>query len=89
MTRWPAPVIRLFLDQLTPAAVLAAADDPDPTEKKGRICEANFFTAELSLLKGSKAEATRLFRLAAGDCPIDFATRFSARAELKALGVVP
>jgi lipoprotein NlpI len=89
MTRWPAPVIRLFLDQLTPAAVLAAADDPDPTEKKGRICEANFFTGELSLLKGSKAEATRLFRLAASDCPVDFAARFSARAELKALGVAP
>jgi len=26
MTVWPAPVIRLFLGQLTPAAVLAAAD---------------------------------------------------------------
>jgi lipoprotein NlpI len=89
MTKWPAPVIRLFLNQMTPAAVLAAADDPNPAEKKGRVCEANFFTGELSLLKGSKDEAARLFRLAASDCPNDYASRFNAKAELKALGVAP
>ena len=44
MTVWPAPVIRLFMDQMTPAAVLAAADDPDATRKKGQICEANFYS---------------------------------------------
>ena len=36
MTVWPAPVVRLFMDQMTPAAVLAAADDPDATRKKGQ-----------------------------------------------------
>jgi lipoprotein NlpI len=34
MTKWPAPVIRLYLGQLTPEAVLAAADDPDLSTKK-------------------------------------------------------
>ena len=89
MTVWPAPVIRLFMDQMTPAAVLAAADDPDATRKKGQVCEANFYSAELSLTKGLKDEATRLFRLAASDCPHGFNEWDAANAELKALGVAP
>jgi lipoprotein NlpI len=89
MTVWPAPVIRLFMDQMTSAAVLAAADDPDATRKKGQVCEANFYSGELSLTKGLKDEATRLFRLAASDCPHDFDEWDAANAELKALGVVP
>jgi lipoprotein NlpI len=89
MTVWPAPVIRLFMDQMTPAAVLAAADDPDVTKKKGQVCEANFYSGELSLTKGLKDEATRLFRLAASDCPHSFNEWDAANAELKVLGVVP
>ena len=89
MTVWPAPVVRLFMDQMTPAAVLAAADDPDATKRKGQVCEANFYSGELSLTKGLKDEATRLFRLAASDCPHSFNEWDGANAELKALGVVP
>ena len=89
MTVWPAPVIRLFMDQLTPAAVLAAADDPDATRKKSQICAANFFSAELSLTRGLKDEATRLFHLAASDCPHGLNEWDAANAELKALGAVP
>ena len=89
MTVWPAPVIRLFMNQMTPAAVLAAADDPDPTRKKGHVCEATFYSGELSLTKGLKDEATRLFRLAASECPHGSLEGDAANAELKALGVVP
>ena len=89
MAVWPAPVIRLFMDQMTPAAVLAAADDPDAARKKGQVCEANFYSAELSLTKGLKDEATRLFRLAASECPRGFSEWEAAIAELKALGVAP
>ena len=46
MTKWPAPVIRLFLGQTTPEAVLVAADDPNAKTKQGKVCEANFYTAE-------------------------------------------
>jgi lipoprotein NlpI len=86
MTAWPAPVIRLFLGQMTPAAVLAAADDPDAAKKKGQVCEANFFGGELALRTGAKDEATRLFRLAANDCPKSFDEWGAANAELKAVG---
>jgi lipoprotein NlpI len=40
-------------------------------------------------LKGSKDEATRLFRLAASDCPHSFIEWSAANAELKALGAAP
>ncbi len=86
MTQWPAPLIRLYLGQLTPEAVLAAADGPDPTTNKGRNCEANFYGGELSLQRGAKDEAARLFRLAAADCPKSFIESDDANAQLKALG---
>jgi lipoprotein NlpI len=86
MTKWPAPVIRLFLGQTTPAAVLAAANDPDPKTKRGQLCEANFYVGEMALQQGSTEEAARLFRLAAADCPREFVEGRSASAELDALG---
>ena len=89
MTKWPAPVIRLFLNQMTPAAVLAAADDPDAKTKEGQVCEANFYVGELALEQGMKEESARLFRLAAADCPRNFVEGPAAYAELRALGVSP
>jgi tetratricopeptide (TPR) repeat protein len=89
MTAWPAPVIRMFLGQMPPDAVLAAADDPDVKKKIGQVCEANFFGGEMALRKGAKDEATRLFRLAAAGCPEDFIEYDAANAELKALVANP
>jgi lipoprotein NlpI len=51
------------------------------------ICEANFYTGELALLKGTKDEAVRLFRLTANGYPHDFVEWDCANAALKALGV--
>jgi lipoprotein NlpI len=85
MTKWPAPVIRMFLGQTTPAAVLAAADHPDAATKRGQVCEANFYSGQLALQQGAKAEAARLFRLAATGCPHEFVEGSSANAELAAL----
>jgi lipoprotein NlpI len=87
MTKWPAPVVRMFLGQTTPAAVLAAAEDPDANTKRGQVCEANFYSGQLALQQGAKEEATRLFRLAAAGCPHEFAEGPSAVAELEALGM--
>jgi lipoprotein NlpI len=89
MTAWPAPVVRLFMGQMTSDALLTAADDPNVTTKTGQVCEANFYTGELSLMKEAKDEAIRLFRLAASDCPRDFTEWNAANAELEALGAAP
>jgi len=87
MTAWPAPVIRMFLGQTTPASVLAAAESADGKAKKGEVCEANFYSGEYALRKGTKEDAARLFKLAASECPRDFLEWNAANAELKTLGV--
>jgi lipoprotein NlpI len=86
MNAWPAQIVRMFLGQMTPAAVFLAADDPDPDRKKARSCVANFYTGELALRTGAKGEATRLLRLAQSGCPHDVIAWSSANAEVKALG---
>jgi lipoprotein NlpI len=86
MTAWPAPVVRMFLGQMTPAGVLAAAEHPDADKKKGRLCEANFYGGELALLTRARDEVTHRFRLAATDCPKNFDEWGAANVELRALG---
>jgi lipoprotein NlpI len=85
MTTWPAPLVRLYLGQSTPAAVLAAADDPDVETRAIQVCQANFYAGEFALQRGQKDEAKRLFGLAAGDCPLFLDAHAGAVAELKAL----
>jgi tetratricopeptide (TPR) repeat protein len=89
MTAWPAPVIHLFLGKMSPAAVLAAADDPDPKKKKRQMCHANFYGGELALIEGSKENAVRQLRFAARDCLQGSSEREAANAELRSLGLRP
>jgi lipoprotein NlpI len=85
MTAWPAPVVKLFLGDLTVDAVLAAAADPKPETMRGQVCEANFYTAELKLLNHANNEALRLFQVAASDCPRSFDEWRAANEELRRL----
>lgn len=86
MKAWPAPVIKLWRGELGADAVIAAADDPNAATKQAQVCEANFYSGEFALLKGTKDEATKLFEAAAKDCPQPMLERVAASAELKALG---
>src|SRR5262249_53739126 len=86
MTKWPGPVIRLFLGQLTPEAVLAAADDPDAKTKNDQTCEANFYSGHVALQQSKKDDAAQMFKLAAATCPKSFVEWLGATAELKAMG---
>jgi lipoprotein NlpI len=89
MTAWPGPVVRLLLGETTPAALLAATDDPDPDRKQGKLCEADFFSGEVALRDGADQEAARLFRRAVDDCAQTFFETTAAKAALEALGVRP
>ena len=90
MTTWPAPVMRLYLGEMTREAVLAAADDPHAETKATRqICEADLLMGELALLRGPNDEAVRLFRLALTHCRKNTNPWTDAGAELKALGASP
>jgi tetratricopeptide (TPR) repeat protein len=88
MKAWPAPIVRLFLGQSSPAATLAAAHDPNVTTQRLQVCLANYYTAEYYVLQGSKDEAARRYALAAHDCP-DLLQREPARAGLRSLGAQP
>ncbi|MFZ2065488.1 MAG: tetratricopeptide repeat protein [Xanthobacteraceae bacterium] len=89
MKAWPAPLVRMFLGQMTPAAALAAAADPNATKQALHVCEAHFWSGEWALRRGSKDEALRLFRLAPSECPKTFNEWASAKAEIKTLGAKP
>lgn len=89
MTQWPAPIIRLYLGQMTFDAMLAAADDPDANKKKAQLCEAHFYGGEFALQQGRKVEAKHLLGIAAADCPKTFIEYYSAKAELKTIGAHP
>jgi lipoprotein NlpI len=84
-TKWPAPIVNLFLGTMTPEQVLSAADDADPVKRKGQVCEANFYIAERALQSGSRDEALKLFEQAAADCPKTFIEKPAADVELGAL----
>ncbi len=83
--QWPAPVVRLYLGQATPAAVLAAADAPDAKTSRGQLCEADFYIGELALDQGARDEAKRRLHQAAAGCPKTFVEYTAAVAELKRL----
>jgi lipoprotein NlpI len=89
MAKWPGPVIRLFLGQMTFQALLAAADDPNVKTKQSRVCEANFYGAELAIQTNWKDDALRLFVAASAGCPKTFTEWAAANAELKVLRETP
>jgi tetratricopeptide (TPR) repeat protein len=86
MSKWPAPIIHLYLGESTPEAVLAAADDPNPRTRDRQVCEANFYSGELALQRDARGEATQLLRQAAARCPKAFFEYTAANVELKTLG---
>jgi lipoprotein NlpI len=85
MNKWPAPIVRLYLGQITVADLNAAAEHSDVTMKKAQICEANFYSGKLASQRGKKDEAVRLFELAAAECPKSFVEHGAAISELRTL----
>src|SRR6516165_3984061 len=72
MNKWPAPIVRLYLGQITAADANAAATNGDTATKKAQTCEANFYGGKFASQRGKKDEARRLFELAAAECPKSF-----------------
>ena len=68
---------------------MSPADDTNlsTSVRRGRLCEINFYSAELALQKGVKDTALPLLKKAATDCPRDFVEYAGAKAELKLNGV--
>ncbi len=80
MNLWPAPLIRLFLGQATPAAARAAAANPNATTAHAQLCEATFYSAEYSYLQNAKPDAMQQYRQVVSDCPRSISALAAAAA---------
>ena len=86
LTRWPSPVVALFLGQITPQALIAAAQDPDPTTLRERYCEAYFYAGEFYLIHGQRTAAVQMFQSAVATGTTSLFEHSSAKGELRRLG---
>jgi len=86
MTRWPGPVIAMYIGQTAPAALLETARDPDPVAQRERQCEAYFYVGQELLLRGQRDAAARMLQGAVNTGVTSLFEYVSARAELRRLG---
>ncbi|MGX9431798.1 hypothetical protein [Bradyrhizobium sp. LeoA1S1] len=77
--QWPFSVIKLFLEQSTPEAMVASANKPEER------CEAQFYLGQWHLLRDERANSIEALRNAVESCPKDFIEYAGALAELKRL----
>ena len=80
LSKWPGPVIQLYLGQSTPEDALRAAGS-DSDQK----CEYSFYVGEYRALRGERPEALALFRSARDGCPKDFIEYVPTLIELQHL----
>jgi lipoprotein NlpI len=85
LSKWPAPLIRLYLGQAAAGDMLKAAASSDPETLKNQTCEANFYAGEWQSLHSDQAAATALLQAAQAGCSRDFVEYDAAAAELKRL----
>ena len=79
---WPVPVIQYLLDRIDRDALMKAAAADEKT-RKGRECEANFYSAERLVISGKKDEARPLLQAAHDHCPANFIEYEAANIELE------
>lgn len=81
-TKWPAPIIGLFNENITPEMFMVQAGKANVPEKNGSVCEANFYGGEFYLQKNMVSQARALFQTAEHICPADYTEKIAAHAEL-------
>jgi tetratricopeptide (TPR) repeat protein len=82
---WPSPVFNLYLGNVKPDFVNAAAASGDPQTAINWKCEANFYVAEWWLAQKNTDAAKPLLLEAQAKCPRDFVEYEGANVELKRL----
>jgi tetratricopeptide (TPR) repeat protein len=86
LSKWPGPVLKLDLGQVTANEVMVAAASGVSAWQKRRVCEANYFTGEDALLHHQRTTALARLRAARDGCPKGDTGYTAALAELKRLG---
>lgn len=87
LEQWPGPLVRLYLDKLTPAEALVAVKHGDRRREDEQRCEAAFYVAEYHLGKGNRNAGLTQLRVAEEACrPFPgFVEHHGTKAELKRL----
>jgi lipoprotein NlpI len=83
--KWPAPVVALYLGNISSQTVISQAADPDPKKHTEQMCEANFYLGEWHLLNNEEQQARMLFTRAQNECPKTFVEYTGAVSELQRL----
>ena len=78
---WPMPVIELFLNKTTTAAVTKASESADPVIAGNRRCEAVYYTSQWHHLRGETAQARALVDEALRVCQRTFVEYDAALAD--------
>jgi lipoprotein NlpI len=85
-SRWPWPVVALFLGSMNPDETQAAALSADQhSTRLGHSCEADFYIGVYRIEKGAQTDARTLLQSAADHCPHNFIEYAAAMLELKQL----
>jgi lipoprotein NlpI len=85
LSKWPGPILKLFLGRLTPDQVREAAGNGDAMTQKHQDCGASFYIAQWHLLSGRPADAKPLLQSATASCPREFIELRAATVELNRL----
>ena len=85
-SKWPWPIVALFLGSITPDdASNAAMSAEQQRTRAGQSCEADFYIGVYQAETGARADARPLFQSAVDHCPKDFTEYQAAKFELKRL----
>jgi lipoprotein NlpI len=82
LEKWPGPVVRFYLGQITRDALEEIVGDPNPNTAKRQSCEATFYIAELDLVSKQVEAAKPGFQHVIDSCPKVSAVARAAKAEL-------
>jgi len=61
LTKWPGPVLKLFLGTTTPDGLFAEAKDRDKTAENQKLCEVYFYLGQYYLIMGEASKARNMF----------------------------
>jgi tetratricopeptide (TPR) repeat protein len=85
LSKWPGPVLKFYLGQMTAEDVMKAANS-DIEMQKWQVCEANYFTGEDALLHDHRDTALARLEAARDSCPKNDTDYIAALVELNRLG---
>ena len=85
LQRWPGALVKFMQGNGTRETVAAAAQEGDPARLAERVCDVDFYLAELDLARNNVAAAKPQLERAAEKCPFASFERMGATAELMRL----